>query len=265
MNLTEPFEQVRSRIGQACQRFGLTAERAQLLAVSKTFGPQAVLQAIAQGQFHFGENYVQEAVEKRAAVEALLKEKGDANKTPMPTVPTVHWHFIGPLQSNKTRDIAETMDWIHSIDRLKIAQRLIDQRPTRLAPLQACLQVNISKEASKSGVAPGEEAVALALAIAKLDPKGERLVLRGLMAIPEASQDEAQQRHWFAELRKLKKTVNQALAAEGQRELDVLSMGMSADLEAAVAESDPDHGFTWLRVGSALFGSRPLKQPHEKT
>jgi pyridoxal phosphate enzyme (YggS family) len=262
MNLSEPFEQVRGRIGQACQRFGLAAERAQLLAVSKTFGPQAVLQAIAQGQFHFGENYVQEAIEKRAAVKALLEEKGDANETPMPIV---QWHFIGPLQSNKTRDIAETMDWIHSIDRLKIAQRLIDRRPTGLAPLQACLQVNISQEASKSGVTPGEETVALALAIAKLDTKGERLVLRGLMAIPEASQDEAQQRHWFAKLRELKKTVNQALAAEGQRELDVLSMGMSADLEAAVAESDPDHGFTWLRVGSALFGSRPLKQPHEKT
>lgn len=262
MNLTEPFEQVRSRIGQACQRFGLAAERAQLLAVSKTFGPQAVLQAITQGQRHFGENYVQEAVEKRATVKALMEEKGDAYETPMPTV---HWHFIGPLQSNKTRDVAETMDWIHSIDRLKIAQRLIDQRPPGLAPLQTCLQVNISKEASKSGVAPGEETVALALTVAKLDPKGERLVLRGLMAIPEASQDEAQQCHWFAELRKLKKTVNQALAAEGQLELDVLSMGMSADLEAAVAESDPDQGFTWLRVGSALFGSRPFKQPHSKT
>ena len=121
-------------------------ERVRLLAVSKTFGPQAVLAAIAQGQCDFGENYVQEAVEKRQAVNALLAQ----DKLTSPTA--VHWHFIGPLQSNKTREIAETMDWIHSVDRLKIAQRLIDQRPPQLAPLQACLQVNISEEASKSGV-----------------------------------------------------------------------------------------------------------------
>jgi hypothetical protein len=184
----------------------------------------------------------------------LLAQQGGTPKQ------AVRWHFIGPLQSNKTREIAETMDWIHSIDRLKIAQRLIDQRPTQLAPLQACLQVNISEEASKSGVLPGEEAVALALAIARLDPKAERLALRGLMAIPKASDDFAEQRHWFAKLRELKQTINRALASDGQRELDILSMGMSADLEAAVAESEPSQGFTWLRVGSALFGTRGPKE-----
>ena len=249
-----PFQEVRARIQKACQSAGLEDEHARLLAVSKTFGPQAVLQAIAEGQWDFGENYVQEAVEKREAVAALLAQKGGTPKK------AVRWHFIGPLQSNKTREIAETMDWIHSIDRLKIAQRLIDQRPAQLAPLQACLQVNISEEASKSGVLPGEEAVALALAIARLDPKAERLALRGLMAIPKASDNFAEQRHWFAKLRELKQTINRALAADGQCELDVLSMGMSADLEAAVAESEPSQGFTWLRVGSALFGTRGPKE-----
>ncbi len=247
--LATHFQEVRTRIQKACQASGLNESRVRLLAVSKTFGPQAVLAAIAQGQCDFGENYVHEAVEKRQAVQALLEQAPNA----------VRWHFIGPLQSNKTRDIAKTMDWIHSIDRLKIAQRLFEQRPTQCAPLQACLQVNISKEASKSGVMPGEEATSLALAMARLDPKGERLVLRGLMAIPKVSSEFDEQRHWFNKLRNLKRTINQSLKAEGYRELDVLSMGMSADLEAAVAESEPDKGFTWLRVGSALFGTRASK------
>jgi pyridoxal phosphate enzyme (YggS family) len=249
--LATPFQEVRARIQKACQASGLNESRVRLLAVSKTFGPQAVLAAIAQGQCDFGENYVQEAVEKREAVQALLEQAQAPN--------AVHWHFIGPLQSNKTRDIAETMDWIHSIDRLKIAQRLFDQRPVQRPPLQACLQVNISQEVSKSGVMPGEEAISLALAMAKLDPNGERLVLRGLMAIPKATDDVTEQRQWFNKLRDLKRTINQSLKAEGYRELDVLSMGMSADLEAAVAESEPDGGFTWLRVGSALFGTRASK------
>ena len=131
--LGTPFQEVRARIQKAHQSAGLEVERARLLAVSKTFGPQAVLQAIAEGQRDFGENYVQEAVEKREAVAALLTQQGGTPKK------AVRWHFIGPLQSNKTREIAQTMDWIHSIDRLKIAQRLIDQRPAQLAPLQACL------------------------------------------------------------------------------------------------------------------------------
>ncbi|MGA0100850.1 MAG: YggS family pyridoxal phosphate-dependent enzyme [Burkholderiaceae bacterium] len=251
--LAIPFQEVRARINAACQSSAMPEERVRLLAVSKTFGPQAVLAAIAQGQCDFGENYVQEAVEKRQAVNALLAQ----SKLTSPKA--VHWHFIGPLQSNKTREIAQNMDWIHSVDRLKIAQRLIDQRPPQLAPLQACLQVNISEEASKSGVMPGEEAIALALATARLDPKGERLVMRGLMAIPKASTNVNEQRHWFAKLRQLKQTINAALANEGLREFDVLSMGMSADLEAAVAESEPKKGLTWLRVGSALFGTRPSK------
>ena len=199
-----------------------------LLAVSKTCGADAVRQAFAAGQRAFGENYVQEALDK---IEALADLRSQ-----------LCWHLIGPLQSNKTRPVAATFDWVQSVDRLKIAQRLSEQRPPHLAPLQLCLQVNISGEASKSGLAPAE-VPALAQAVAALP----RLRLRGLMAIPEPAGDDAARRAPHRALRELLAALNaQGLA------LDTLSMGMSADLEAAVVE-----GATLLRVGTAVFGSRP--------
>lgn len=203
----------------------------RLLAVSKTFGPEAVLEAMRAGQRAFGENYLQEALDKIAAVAAAA----DPVDTP------VEWHFIGPIQSNKTRPIAEHFDWVHTVEREKIAQRLSEQRPAGMAPLNICLQVNISGEASKSGVAPADLA-ALAHAVAGLP----NLKLRGLMAIPEPAEEYEQQRAPFAQLRGL----YDQLRADGLA-LDTLSMGMSADLRAAVVE-----GATIVRVGSAIFGSR---------
>ena len=190
--------------------------------------------AYTAGQRHFGENYVQEALGKIAELADLRDAPGDG----------LRWHLIGPLQSNKARDVAAHFDWVHSVDRMKLAQRLSDLRPPELAPLQVCLQVNISGEDSKSGVAP-EAALALAREVAALP----RLRLRGLMAIPEPAGDLAAQREPHRALRKLLEAMN----AEGLG-LDTLSMGMSADLEAAVAE-----GATWVRVGTAIFGSRPPK------
>jgi pyridoxal phosphate enzyme (YggS family) len=204
-------------------------ESVTLLAVSKTFDSRAVREAHDAGQRAFGENYVQEALAK---VDALADLRAG-----------LEWHLIGPLQSNKTRVAAETFDWVHAIDRLKIAQRLAEQRPPHLPPLQVCLQVNVSGEASKSGVAPGE-LPALARAVAALDPR--RLRLRGLMSIPEPAGDLEAQR---APHRRLKALLEQ-LNAEGLA-LDTLSMGMSADLEAAIVE-----GATIVRVGSAIFGAR---------
>jgi pyridoxal phosphate enzyme (YggS family) len=199
-----------------------------LLAVTKTFGPQAVRDALAAGQHAFGENYVQEALEKIESL-ADVRER-------------LEWHLIGPLQSNKTRVVAEHFDWVHTIDRLKLAERLSAQRPEQLPPLQVCLQVNISGEASKSGIAP-EDALALAEAVCRLP----RLRLRGLMAIPEPEGDFGAQRVPHRALARLLFDLN----AAGQV-LDTLSMGMSADLEAAIAE-----GATIVRVGSAIFGERP--------
>ncbi|MBP1207123.1 pyridoxal phosphate enzyme (YggS family) [Duganella sp. 1411] len=201
-----------------------------MLAVSKTFGPQAVLEAVAAGQRAFGENYLQEALDKIAA----LRDQ------PAP----LEWHFIGPIQSNKTRPIAEHFDWVHTVEREKVAQRLSEQRPAGMAPLQICLQVNISGEASKSGVAP-DEVAALAHKVAALP----NLTLRGLMAIPEPAVEFDQQRAAFARLRLL----YEQLRADGLA-LDTLSMGMSADLRAAIFE-----GATIVRVGSAIFGSRTYK------
>jgi pyridoxal phosphate enzyme (YggS family) len=201
----------------------------QLLAVSKTFGPDAVQAAVAAGQRAFGENYLQEALDKMRAVAELV-----------PGV-ALEWHFIGPIQSNKTRPIAEHFDWVHTVEREKIAQRLSEQRPEGMAPLNICLQVNISGEASKSGVAP-QDVAALAHQVAALP----NLTLRGLMAIPEPADDFAQQRLPFAQLHAL----YQQLRADGL-ELDTLSMGMSADMRAAIAE-----GATIVRVGSAIFGAR---------
>ena len=224
-NLQAVDDSIRAAAGAA----GRARAEVQLLAVSKTFPVQAVLEAIAAGQYAFGENYLQEGLDKITAVSQALP--GHA----------VEWHFIGPIQSNKTRPIAASFDWVHTVERLKIAQRLSEQRPPELAPLNICLQVNISGEASKSGVAP-EELLELAQHVAQLP----RLRLRGLMAIPEPQADVALQRAVFARVRLLAGT----LRAKGIA-LDTLSMGMSADLAAAVAE-----GATIVRVGSAIFGSR---------
>ncbi|MYM38922.1 YggS family pyridoxal phosphate-dependent enzyme [Duganella qianjiadongensis] len=222
------LQAIAATIVAAAQESGRPAASVQLLAVSKTFGADAVLEAVAAGQRAFGENYLQEGVDKIRAVQ-------EAGAT------ALEWHFIGPIQSNKTRPIAEHFDWVHTVEREKIAQRLSEQRPAGLAPLQICLQVNISGEASKSGVTP-QELSALAHKVAALP----NLTLRGLMAIPEPVEDYAQQRAAFAALRAL----YQQLRAEGLA-LDTLSMGMSADLRAAIVE-----GATIVRVGSAIFGSR---------
>ena len=225
--IADNLQQVRARIALACTRVGRSAESVTLLTVSKTFDAEAVREAVAAGERRFGENYVQEGLDKIAALADLRAQ--------------IEWHLIGPLQSNKTRVVAEAFDWVHSVDRLKIAQRLSEQRPEQLAPLQLCLQVNISDESSKSGVAPGEVAE-LAHAVAALP----RVRLRGLMAIPEpAASFEAQR----APHRALRELMNM-LQAQGLA-LDTLSIGMSADLEAAIAE-----GATIVRVGSAIFGAR---------
>jgi len=215
----------------------------ELLAVSKTFPADAVKDAIRAGAHAFGENYVQEGVIKILAV---------ASERNMLATP-VTWHFIGPLQSNKTREVAEHFDWMHSVDREKIAQRLSDQRPASLPPLQICLQVNVSGEASKSGVAP--DAVA---ALAKAVTAMPRLRLRGLMAIPEPTDDERLQRERFRALATLFQTIRSQLSDPDQAAFDTLSMGMSGDLESAIAESLPNVT-TMVRVGTALFGQRAAK------
>ncbi|MGZ8290965.1 MAG: YggS family pyridoxal phosphate-dependent enzyme [Telluria sp.] len=227
--IAQNLQAVDSRIVAAANAGGRKRNDVRLLAVSKTFPPEAVIEAIAAGQRAFGENYLQEALDKQQAVAAALPGE------------RVEWHFIGPIQSNKTRPIAANFDWVHTVERLKIAQRLSEQRPPELAPLNICLQVNISGEASKSGIS-APELGALAREVARLP----RLRLRGLMAIPEPESDHARQRASFARLR----AMFDALCADGLV-LDTLSMGMSADMDAAIAE-----GATIVRVGSAIFGSR---------
>jgi pyridoxal phosphate enzyme (YggS family) len=221
------LQQVRHRIGAACLRAGRPVQSVTLLAVSKTFGAEMVREALAAGQSAFGENYVQEALPKIEALAGLE--------------PGIDWHLIGPLQSNKARDVALAFDWVHSVDRLKVAERLSAQRPPDLAPLQVCLQINVSNERSKSGVSP-EDLATLAREVAALP----RLRLRGLMAIPAPVEGFEAQRGPHRRLRQM----FEALRAEGL-ELDTLSMGMSADLEAAIAE-----GATIVRVGTAIFGQR---------
>ena len=228
----DPLAAVHQRIAQAAQQAGRDPRSISLLAVSKTFPASEVARVAALGQTAFGENYVQEAVDKITALR--------------PDWPGLQWHFIGPLQSNKTREVAVHFDWMHSIDRLKIAQRLSAQRPAELPPLQVCIEVNVDGEASKSGVPP-EQAGALAAAVAALPG----LRLRGLMGIPAPRQGLAAQRQPFAQLRALRDTI----AAEHGLVLDTLSMGMSADLEAAILE-----GATMVRVGSAIFGPRAKPQ-----
>lgn len=227
--IAQNLQAVDASIVAAADAAGRSRNAVQLLAVSKTFPAEAVLEAVAAGQYAFGENYLQEALDKIAAVSHALPDA------------TMEWHFIGPIQSNKTRPIAASFAWVHTVERLKIAQRLSEQRPPELGPLNICLQVNISGEASKSGVTP-EALPELARAVAHLP----HLRLRGLMAIPEAEAQVDRQRAAFRKLRVL----YDRLRADGM-ELDTLSMGMSADLGAAVAE-----GATIVRVGSAIFGSR---------
>lgn len=229
MSIAENLQQVRQTIADAAQRAGRDPAGVQLLAVSKTFGADAVIAAADAGQRAFGENYLQEAVDKIAQVKALRPDLA------------LEWHFIGPIQSNKTRPVAEHFDWVHAVDREKIARRLSEQRPAGMPPLNICLQVNVSGEASKSGVAP-EELPALAQAVASLP----NLRLRGLMAIPEPADDEQSQRKPFALLREL-----QAQLARQGIATDTLSMGMSADMAAAITE-----GATIVRIGTAIFGKR---------
>jgi pyridoxal phosphate enzyme (YggS family) len=229
----DDLQHVNNRIAQACVTAGRAPGEVRLLAVSKTFGPEAVREAHAAGQRAFGENYVQEGLDK---IEALADLRA-----------SLEWHCIGPLQSNKTRPVAEQFDWVHSIDRLKIAERLSAQRPAGLAPLNVCLQVNVDGGANKSGVPP-EEAVALARAVAALP----QLKLRGLMAIPEPAEGFEAQRELFLRAH----AVFEAIRAAGIAgvELDTLSLGMSADLEAAISA-----GSTMVRVGTAIFGGRARK------
>jgi pyridoxal phosphate enzyme (YggS family) len=227
MSIAQHLEEVRQRIAQAAHDASREASSVTLLAVSKTFPAADVRAAFAAGQRAFGENYVQEGLAKIAELADLRGE--------------IEWHYIGPLQSNKTRVVAEQFDWVHSIDRLKIAERLSAQRPDGAPALNVCIQVNVSGEASKSGVEP-DEAAALAHAVAALPG----LRLRGLMAIPEAAETADAQRTPHARLRRLM----DALRADAL-DLDTLSMGMSADLEAAVLE-----GATMVRIGTAIFGKR---------
>ena len=223
--IADNIELVSQRIrAAAAQR---DASSVHLLAVSKTKPAQAVREAYAAGMRDFGENYLQEALGKQAEL------------TDLP----LSWHFIGPIQSNKTRAIAENFAWVHSVERLKIAQRLSEQRPADLPALNICIQVNVSGEASKSGCTPAD-LPALAQAISALP----RVKLRGLMAIPEPTDDRAAQDAAFATVRELQAGLNLPL--------DTLSMGMSHDLESAIAQ-----GATWVRIGTALFGARDYGQP----
>ena len=219
------LQAVRDAITAATVKAGRHTSEVKLLAVSKTFAPKALREAYYAGQTCFAESYVQEALDKITSLQDI----------------PIEWHYIGPIQSNKTRAIAENFSWVHSVDRLKIAERLSEQRPADLPLLQLCLQVNISCEASKSGAAPDEVGV-LAHTIAKLP----NLKLRGLMAVPAPSDDVTAQRLPFAQLRKLRDQLNQ----QGLQ-LDTLSMGMSHDFVSAIAE-----GATIVRIGTAIFGNR---------
>jgi len=224
--IADNIAQVEARIRAAALAVQRDVTSVHLLAVSKTKPAAALRDAYAAGLRDFGENYLQEARAKQVELADL----------------PLCWHFIGPIQSNKTRDIAEHFAWVHSVDRLKIAQRLSEQRPDGLPPLNICIQVNVSGEASKSGCAPAD-LPALAHAISALP----RLTLRGLMAIPEPTDERAEQDAAFAEVRELQEGLNMGL--------DTLSMGMSHDLESAIAQ-----GATWVRIGTALFGARDYSQ-----
>lgn len=229
------LQAVKARISEAARAAGRPPEEITLVAVSKTFPPRAIAEACAAGQTDFGENYAQEGIEKIAALFDLLRQRQAPPDKPL------LWHFIGPIQSNKTRAIAGHFDWVHGIDRTKIAERLSASRSDDKPPLQVCIQVNVSGEASKSGVAP-DTVLGLAQTIMGLP----RLRLRGLMAIPEPTPDPALQRSRFRMLREIRDELLRRGVA-----LDTLSMGMSDDLDAAIAE-----GATMVRVGRAIFGER---------
>lgn len=233
--IAQAYQQLIARIREQEKRFDRTPGSVTLMAVSKTHGADKVLAAWQAGARHFGENYVQEALDKIHE----LSSPTSAIKIPEPN--DITWHFIGPVQSNKTRDIAAAFQWVHSVDRLKIAQRLQDQRPAELRPLNVCVQVNLSDEDTKSGVALNE-ARTLCQAISQMD----RLVLRGLMAIPAPCNNHALQRATFRPLADLLRTLQGEYPS-----MDTLSIGMSEDFEAAIAE-----GSTMIRVGTALFGRR---------
>lgn len=235
-NARARLESVRRRIEEACALAHRAPDEVQLLAVSKTFPAEDVLRLWALGQRAFGENYLQEALDKIAHCAAAAPQAG------------LTWHFIGPIQSNKTRPIAEHCDWVHSVDRERVARRLSEQRPAGMAPLNVCVQVNISAEASKSGCSP-QEALLLAGTIAALPG----LRLRGVMAIPAPTPDPADQRAQFAAVRAVFDAIRRVHPG-----VDTLSMGMSDDLEAAIAE-----GSTMVRVGTALFGARPRHSPQD--
>ncbi len=225
--IAENIAKVGVRIREAAQASQRDCASIGLLAVSKTKPAEAIRQAFSAGTHDFGENYLQEALDKQLELSDLA----------------LTWHFIGPIQSNKTKSIAEHFSWVHSVDRLKIAERLSAQRPAHLPPLNICLQVNVSGEASKSGCSP-DELTALAQAVTQLP----NLQLRGLMTIPEPTDNPTEQRAAFARLRELQQGLHLGL--------DTLSMGMSHDLEAAIAE-----GATWVRIGTALFGARDYSKP----
>ena len=225
-NLPERVHLVRERVARAATQAGRSAQSVTLLAVTKAQPPEVVRAAMNCGLEDFGESYLQEALDKLDALRDL----------------PLTWHFVGRIQSNKTRPIAERFAWVHAVDRLKIAARLAEQRPHYAPPLNVCLQVQLGDEANKGGAAP-DELLTLAREVARLP----RLALRGLMCIPPEEADPERQRAWFRELRRLYEALNAGGAA-----LDTLSMGMSGDFEAAIEE-----GATIVRVGTALFGARP--------
>lgn len=229
--ITEHIAKVRQQVEQACHKFGRNPSEVKVLAVSKTQPAEAIRVAAATGQQAFGENYLQEALQKQQELADL---------------PELEWHFIGAVQSNKTREIAENFAWLHTLARQKIAQRLNDQRPAKLPKLKVLIQVNISNEASKAGILPSE-----VLGFAKQLLELPRLEVCGLMCIPKASEDFTQQRQAFAQLADLQVQLMQALP---ELNLTTLSMGMSGDLEAAIAE-----GSTLVRIGTAIFGAREPK------
>ena len=233
--IASKLQSVYAQISDACQKCGRQPTEVALLAVSKTFPAEAVREAALAGQRAFGENYIQEAVDKMAAVRAMAD------------VPALQWHCIGPIQSNKTRLVAEHFDWAHTVDRDKIAQRLNDQRPDGLAPLQVCIQVNVDGGTSKSGCSP-DEAVALARGIAGMP----RLCLRGVMSIPDPQADDAAMlavhRQVVAVFARIRDSV------PGLAQWDTISLGMTADMHTAIAA-----GSTLVRVGSGIFGARDYR------
>ncbi len=231
---------IHSEISKYAALFGREPEAVMLVAVSKTVNLDSILEAVATGQRHFGENYVQEGVEKiqtLAALQPVLAAQ-------------LQWHLIGPLQSNKTRVVAQHFDWVHTIDRLKIAQRLSEQRPADKAPLQVLLQINVDGAASKSGIAPSD-ALALALAVQALP----QLQLRGLMSMPDPQHEAAQTQELHRQVAECLERINQHPSFAAQP-LDILSMGMSGDMPQALAA-----GSNLLRIGSAIFGQRAAKTP----